>query len=76
MTGMVGNKWALDEFTPMGSIPTAVNLTTYSGGAEDFIDTPLEDLLQQIAQGTLKIQVRYVNSGKSYQLLFHSDCVN
>ena len=57
MTGMVGNKWTLDEFTPMGSIPTAVNLTTYAGGPEEFIETPLEDLVQQIAQGKLKVQV-------------------
>lgn len=34
MTGMVGNKWALDNFSPMGSIPTTVCLTTYAGGSE------------------------------------------
>ena len=32
MTGMVGNKWSLDDFSPMGSIPTTVCLTTYAGG--------------------------------------------
>lgn len=31
MTGMVGNKWALDNFSPMESIPAAVYLTKYSG---------------------------------------------
>ena len=31
MTGMVGNQWALDNFSPMGSIPTTVCLTTYAG---------------------------------------------
>ena len=31
MTGMVGNKWALKNFSPMGSIPTTVCLTTYAG---------------------------------------------
>lgn len=31
MTGMVGNKWALDNFSPMESIPEAVYLTKYSG---------------------------------------------
>src|SRR6266851_5590172 len=29
MTGMVGNKWAIDNFSPMDVIPTAVSLTTY-----------------------------------------------
>lgn len=57
MTGMVGNKWTLDTFEPMGSIPTAVNLTTYAGGPEEFIETPLEELVQQIAHGKLKVQV-------------------
>ena len=57
MTGMVGNKWSLDNFSPMDSIPTAVNLTCYSGGAEDFIATPLEELAKRIKEGTMKIQV-------------------
>ena len=29
MTGMVGNRWTIDEFSPMDVIPTAVCLTTY-----------------------------------------------
>ena len=51
MTGMVGNKWSFDAFSPMDAIPTAVPLTTYSGGAEDFKSTPLDLLAQQIANG-------------------------
>ena len=73
MTGMVGNKWTLDVFEPMGSIPTAVNLTTYAGGAEDFIDTPLEDLVQQIVQGKLKVQVCSTASRITHPL-FHLVC--
>ena len=57
MTGMVGNKWTLEDFSPMGSIPHAVNLTTYSGGPKDFMATPLEDLVQQIADGRLTVPV-------------------
>jgi hypothetical protein len=30
---MVGDRWTLDDFAPMEAIPTAVNLTTYTGGA-------------------------------------------
>src|SRR5260370_6606785 len=29
MTGMVGNKWSFEEFSPMEAIPMAVYLTTY-----------------------------------------------
>jgi NADPH:quinone reductase-like Zn-dependent oxidoreductase len=63
MTGMVGNKWAIDNFSPMDVIPTAVSLTTYDGGPEDFMRTPLEELVEQIAVGTL-----HVNVGKVFQL--------
>jgi NADPH:quinone reductase-like Zn-dependent oxidoreductase len=64
MTGMVGNEWSIKDFSPMDEIPTAVNLTTYSGGAEDFMLTPVDNLAVQIAAGALHIQI-----GK----LFHLD---
>ena len=63
MAGMVGNKWEFEKFSPMGAIPTAVNLTTYSGGPEDFKATPLNDLAKQVKEGKLKIQV-----GKVFKL--------
>lgn len=63
MTGIVGNKWSFAEFSPMEAIPTAVCLTTYGGGAEDFMRTPLEKLAQQVAAGTLKVQI-----GKTFHL--------
>ena len=62
MTGMVGDKWSFEEFSPMGAIPTAVCLTTYAGGAEDFMRTPLRELVDQIAAGTLRPQVGQVFS--------------
>jgi NADPH:quinone reductase-like Zn-dependent oxidoreductase len=57
MTGIVGNKWSFDNFAPMEAIPTAVSLTTYAGESEDFMRTPLEDLVEKIAAGTLHVQV-------------------
>jgi NADPH:quinone reductase-like Zn-dependent oxidoreductase len=57
MTGMVGDKWSFENFSPMDSIPTAVSLTTYSGGADDFIRTPLQDLVELIQDGRLKVAV-------------------
>jgi NADPH:quinone reductase-like Zn-dependent oxidoreductase len=63
MTGMVGNKWSIDNFSPMDAIPTAVSLTTYAGGADDFMLTPLQDLVKQIAEGTLSVQV-----GRTFRL--------
>jgi NADPH:quinone reductase-like Zn-dependent oxidoreductase len=63
MTGMVGNKWSIDNFSPMDMVPTAVSLTTYDGGPDDFMRTPLEELIEQIAAGTLR-----VNVGKVFHL--------
>ena len=56
MTGMVGDSWELENFGPMGAIPTAVNLTTYSGGADDFIDTPLQEFIATIEGGETSIK--------------------
>jgi NADPH:quinone reductase-like Zn-dependent oxidoreductase len=63
MTGMVGNKWSFDDFSPMEMIPTAVCLTTYDGGPEDFMLTPLDELVEQIVAGTLRVQV-----GRTFRL--------
>lgn len=57
MTGMVGNKWTIDNFSPMGEIPTGVNLTTYSGGVTEFMHMPLQDLIEQVENGTLKPKI-------------------
>jgi NADPH:quinone reductase-like Zn-dependent oxidoreductase len=57
MTGIVGNKWAFDQFAPMEAIPTAVYLTSYAGEAEDFMRMPLQKLVDQITEGSLPIQV-------------------
>ncbi|MBV8408014.1 MAG: zinc-binding dehydrogenase [Alphaproteobacteria bacterium] len=63
MTGMVGNEWSLADFSPMDTIPTAVCLTTYAGGAEDFLRTPLDALVAQIVAGSLPVPV-----GKTFRL--------
>jgi NADPH:quinone reductase-like Zn-dependent oxidoreductase len=63
MTGMVGNQWSFDHFSPMEVIPTAVSLTTYDGGTEDFMLTPLEELLEKIAAGRLHVHI-----GKVFKL--------
>lgn len=63
MTGIVGNSWAFENFAPMERIPTAVCLTAYAGGSDDFMQVPLEELAQKIAAGTLRIQI-----GRVYRL--------
>jgi NADPH:quinone reductase-like Zn-dependent oxidoreductase len=57
MTGIVGNQWTFENFAPMEAIPTAVCLTSYAGEAEDFVPMPLEELVEQVAAGSLQVQV-------------------
>jgi len=56
-TGIVGNKWTLDNLNPMELIPTGVCLTVYSGSEKDFVQTPLEEMAQKVTSGQMKIQV-------------------
>ncbi len=63
MTGMVGDAWEFDRFSPMGAIPSTVSLTTYSGGSQDFIDTPLQTIVNEIEAGRMTARI-----GRVFQL--------
>ena len=54
MTGMVGDAWEFEKFSPMGAIPSTVNLTTYAGGYRDFVETPLQALVNEIEGGRMR----------------------
>ena len=41
----------------MDSIPSTVCLTVYDGGPNEFQNTPLNDLLKQIEEGSMHVQV-------------------
>jgi NADPH:quinone reductase-like Zn-dependent oxidoreductase len=57
MTGMVGNKWEIEHFSPMDAIPTSVGLTTYDGGPGDFMATPIQSIVRQIEAGALRVTI-------------------
>lgn len=57
MTGIVGNKWTLDGFNPMEGIPNTVCLTSYGGGSDEFIETPLAKFAQEAEAGRLNIEI-------------------
>ena len=63
MTGMVGNAWEFEQFSPMGAIPSTVNLTTYSGGSREFIDAPLQTVVNEVRAGRMTIKI-----GRVFQL--------
>ncbi|KAA8642937.1 uncharacterized protein ATNIH1004_009698 [Aspergillus tanneri] len=57
MTGIVGNEWHLERVNPMELIPSETKLTVYGGSDEDFISTPLNELVKMVDEGKLKVRV-------------------
>ncbi len=41
----------------MGAIPTSVNLTTYAGGSDDFINTPLQEFASAVEEGKTAVKL-------------------
>jgi NADPH2:quinone reductase len=56
MTGILGGKWVLSDFHPMGNIPTAVKLTSYSGEAADLTPGQLQDYIDLVEKGELEVK--------------------
>lgn len=56
MTGILGGKWVLNDFHPMGDIPTAVKLTSYSGEATDLTPKQLQSYIDLIEKGELEVK--------------------
>lgn len=56
MTGILGGKWVLNDFHPMGDIPTSVKLTSYSGEAADLTPGQLQDYIDLVDKGELEVK--------------------
>jgi NADPH2:quinone reductase len=56
MTGMLGGSWVLDHFHPMGDVPTAVKLTSYSGEAADMTPEQLQNYVDLVETEKLAVK--------------------
>lgn len=56
MTGILGGEWVLNDFHPMGDIPTAVKLTSYSGEAADLSREQLQSYIGLVENGGLEVK--------------------
>jgi NADPH:quinone reductase-like Zn-dependent oxidoreductase len=56
MTGILGGQWILENYEPMGDIPTGVKVTSYSGGSSDISKDQLQRYIEQVEEGKLIIQ--------------------
>ncbi len=54
-TGMLSNKWIIEDFYPIDFIPTGVRLTAYGGGAADLPPEVLSEMADAIHTGEITI---------------------
>lgn len=59
-TGMLSNQWTVPEFYPIDFIPNGVRLTAYSGEASDLPSAVLQDVVDAIETGSLRIPIGHV----------------
>jgi NADPH2:quinone reductase len=62
-TGMLSDEWTVPDFYPIDYIPNGVRLTAYSGGAEDLPPAVLQEFLDAVGTGEVRVPI-----GKVYSL--------
>jgi len=60
MTGILGNEWTMKDFTPMGDIPSLGKLTVYMGDSKNLSKDLLQDFIEEIESGTIKLNIHQV----------------
>lgn len=59
-TGMLSNRWILDDFYPNGWLPRGVRLAAYSGDASDLPAAVLQEFLDAVAAGEAAVPIQEV----------------
>ena len=57
MTGILGGSWTMNEFTPMGDIPSLGHLTVYMGDAENLHKDLLQEFIDAVAAGKISLNI-------------------
>ena len=57
MTGILGNEWTINDFTPMDDIPSLGRLTVYGGDAENLSKESLQKFIIQIESGKIDFKI-------------------
>ena len=57
MTGILGNEWSMDHFTPMGDIPSLGRLTVYMGDAQNISKELLQEFIDDVGKGVIKLNI-------------------
>jgi len=57
MTGILGNEWTMEEFTPMGDIPSLGRLTVYMGESTNLSKELLQEFIDEVERGNIKLNI-------------------
>ncbi|MEL7534815.1 MAG: zinc-binding alcohol dehydrogenase family protein [Bacteroidota bacterium] len=57
MTGILGNEWTMEAFSPMGDIPSLGRLTVYMGDANNLSKDLLQDFINRVEAGEIKLNI-------------------
>jgi NADPH:quinone reductase-like Zn-dependent oxidoreductase len=57
MTGILGSEWTMNEFTPMGDIPSLGRLTVYMGDAGNLDKDLLQDFINAVAKDEINLSI-------------------
>ncbi len=56
-TGMLSNQWTVRDFYPIDYLPRGVRLTAYGGDAGDLPSTVLQEFLDDVAAGRVRVPI-------------------
>ena len=57
MTGILGSEWTMNEFTPMGDIPSLGRLTVYMGESTNLSKELLQECIDEVEKGSVKLNI-------------------
>ncbi len=60
MTGILGNSWVMNDFAPMGDVPSLVRLTSYAGDAENLSSERLQAFIDEVAKGNISLNIHSI----------------
>lgn len=57
MTGILGNAWTMNDFSPMESMPSKCKLTCYDDDASTLSNQSLQEFINAAEKGTIKLNI-------------------
>lgn len=72
-TGMLSDDWTIPQFYPMDWLPNGVRLTAYSGEANNLPSAVLQEFLDAVATGEIRVPIGKVHRGLPSVVRAHTE---